>query len=165
LQSERFEIDKTEIDLEALIEEMKNLYTESAAAKDISISCEIPGNLFILADKYMIETIFRNLISNAIKFTNAGGKIKVEAIAKGSFAEIAVVDDGVGISKENLNELFRIDEQFRRDGTANEKGTGLGLILCREFLEKNNGTINVESEEGKGSRFSITIPLSKALKN
>ena len=113
----------------------------------------------------MIETIFRNLISNAIKFTNDGGKVKIIAIAKGSFAEIAVIDNGVGISKENLNDLFKIDEQFRRDGTANEKGTGLGLILCREFIEKNNGTINVESEEGKGSRFLITIPLYKALKN
>jgi signal transduction histidine kinase len=113
----------------------------------------------------MIETILRNLLSNAIKFTKAGGEIKVEAIAKGSFAEIAVIDNGVGITKENLKNLFRIDEQFRRDGTANEKGTGLGLILCKEFVEKNSGNISVESEERKGSRFSITIPLHKVLKN
>jgi len=165
LQSGRFEIDKTEIELENLIDEMKNLYTESATAKNISISAEIAENLFILADKYMIETILRNLLSNAIKFTREGGKIKVQAIAKGSFAEIAVIDNGVGITKENLKNLFRIDEQFRRDGTANEKGTGLGLILCKEFVEKNSGTITVESEEGKGSRFSITIPLHKVLKN
>jgi len=165
LQSGRFEIDKTEIELENLIDEMKNLYTESATAKNISISTEIPKNLFILADKYMIETILRNLISNAIKFTKAGGKIKLQAIAKGSFAEIAVIDNGIGITKENLKNLFRIDEQFRRDGTANEKGTGLGLILCKEFVEKNGGTIAVESGERKGSRFSITIPLHKVLKN
>ncbi len=163
LQSGRFEIDKTAIELITLIDEMKNLYTESASAKNISISTEIPENLFVLADKYMIETIFRNLISNAIKFTHAGGKIKVEAIEKSSLAEIAVIDNGIGISKDHLYDLFRIDEQFRRDGTANEKGTGLGLILCREFIEKNNGTINVESKEGEGSRFTITIPLYKAL--
>ena len=144
---------------------MKNLYTESAAAKNISINTEIPKNLFILADKYMIETILRNLISNAIKFTKAGGKIKVKTVAKGSFAEISVLDNGVGITKENLKNLFRIDEQFRRDGTANEKGTGLGLILCKEFVEKNSGTIAVESEERKGSRFTITIPLHKVSKN
>jgi PAS domain S-box-containing protein len=165
LQSGRFEIDKTEIELEHLIDEMKNLYTESAKAKNISISTEIPENLFILADKYMIETILRNLLSNAVKFTKAGGEIKVEAIAKGSSAEIAVIDNGVGINKENLKNLFRIDEQFRREGTANEKGTGLGLILCKEFVEKNSGAITVESEERKGSRFSITIPLHKVLKN
>jgi PAS domain S-box-containing protein len=165
LQSGRFETDKTEIELENLIDEMRNLYTESATAKNISISTEIPKNLFILADKYMIETILRNLISNAIKFTKAGGKIKIKAIAKGSFVEIAVIDNGVGITKENLKNLFRIDEQFRRDGTANEKGTGLGLILCKEFVEKNSGTIAVESEERKGSRFSITIPLHNVLKN
>ncbi len=165
LHTGRFEIDKAEIELQALVEEMKSLYSESARAKNINIYTEIPDNLNILADKYMIETIFRNLISNAIKFTNDGGKVKIIASAKGSFAEIAVIDNGVGISKENLNDLFKIDEQFRRDGTANEKGTGLGLILCREFIEKNNGTINVESEEGKGSRFLITIPLYKALKN
>jgi PAS domain S-box-containing protein len=165
LQSGRFEIDKAEIELHLLFEEMKNLYNESAAAKNITLTTEILEKLVILADKYMIETIFRNLISNAIKFTNENGTVKVNAIAKGSFAEINVIDDGVGISKENINALFRIDEQFRRDGTADEKGTGLGLILCKEFIEKNNGTITVESTVGKGSRFSITIPLYKRLKN
>jgi PAS domain S-box-containing protein len=161
LQSGRFEIDKTDIKLPILIEEMKNIYSDSATSKNIRIETEIPENIIVFADKYMIETIVRNLISNAIKFSDAGGSIKIIAGAKDDFANVAVIDNGVGISKKNINDLFRIDEQFRRDGTANEKGTGLGLILCKEFIKKNNGTIMVESEEGKGSKFSFTIPLSK----
>lgn len=161
LQSGRFEIDKTDIKLPILIEEMKNIYSDSATSKNIKIETEIPENIVVFADKYMIETIVRNLISNAIKFSGAGGSIKIIAGAKDDFANVSVIDNGVGISRKNINDLFRIDEQFRRDGTANEKGTGLGLILCKEFIKKNNGTITVESEEGKGSKFSFTIPLSK----
>ena len=162
LQSGRFDMERTEIELSILIEEMKNIYSDSADSKSIEIETDIPENIVIFADKYMIETVVRNLISNAIKFTNAGGKINIKADAKGDFVTISVIDNGVGISDKNVEDLFRIDEQFRRDGTANEKGTGLGLILCKEFVKKNNGIISVESEEGKGSKFSFTIPLSKA---
>lgn len=162
LQSGRFDMERTEIELSILIEEMKNIYSDSADSKSIEIETDIPENIVVFADKYMIETVVRNLISNAIKFTNAGGKINIKADAKGDFVTISVIDNGVGISDKNVEDLFRIDEQFRRDGTANEKGTGLGLILCKEFVKKNNGIISVESEEGKGSKFSFTIPLSKA---
>jgi PAS domain S-box-containing protein len=161
LQSGRFETDKTEIELSVLIEEMTNLYKESAITKNIKITTEIPEKIIVSADKYMIETIIRNLISNAIKFTHRRGAIKIEGETKGDFAQVAFIDNGVGISKDNLKDLFKIDEQYRRDGTASEKGTGLGLILCKEFIEKNNGTISVESEVGIGSRFLITIPLYK----
>jgi PAS domain S-box-containing protein len=162
LQSGRFEMERTEIELSILIEEMKNIYSDSADSKKIEIETEIPENIVVFADKYMIETVVRNLISNAIKFTNGGGKINIKADARGDFVTISVIDNGVGISSKNIKDLFRIDEQFRRDGTANEKGTGLGLILCKEFVKKNNGIISVESEESKGSKFSFTIPLSKA---
>jgi PAS domain S-box-containing protein len=161
LQSGRFETDKTEIELSVLIEEMTNLYKESAITKNIKITTEIPEKINVSADKYMIETIIRNLISNAIKFTHRRGAIKIEGETKGDFAQVAFIDNGVGISKDNLKDLFKIDEQYRRDGTASEKGTGLGLILCKEFIEKNNGAISVESEVGIGSRFLITIPLYK----
>jgi PAS domain S-box-containing protein len=161
LQSGRFETDKTEIELSVLIEEMTNLYKESAITKNIKITTEIPEKIIVSADKYMIETIIRNLISNAIKFTHRRGAIKIEGETKGDFAQVAFIDNGVGISKDNLKDLFKIDEQYRRDGTASEKGTGLGLILCKEFIEKNNGAISVESEVGIGSRFLITIPLYK----
>jgi PAS domain S-box-containing protein len=162
LQTGRFETDKTKIKLAGLIDEVKNLYSGNAITKNIKIEAEAASDINVFADRYMIETIFRNLISNAVKFTNSGGTVKINASAKSDFAEVSIEDNGVGISKENIISLFRIDEQYRTDGTANEKGTGLGLILCKEFIEKNNGTITVESEEGKGSRFSITIPLHKA---
>ncbi len=118
----------------------------------------INENILVYADKYMIDTIIRNFVSNSIKFTNSGGKIIIKGVINGDNAEVSVTDTGIGISLENQKNLFRIDEQFRRDGTANEKGTGLGLILCKEFIEKNNGVLWVESEEGKGSRFSFTVP-------
>ena len=85
-------------------------------------------------------------------------EIIIKGIINGDNAEVSVTDTGIGISTQNQKNLFRIDKQYRRDGTANEKGTGLGLILCKEFIEKNNGVLWVESEEDKGSRFSFTVP-------
>jgi signal transduction histidine kinase len=102
-------------------------------------------------------------VSNAIKFTNTGGTVKIKAGTTGDFTTVSVIDDGIGISSKNINDLFRIDEQFRRDGTASEKGTGLGLVLCKEFIKKNNGIISVESEVGKGSKFSFTIPSAEVI--
>ncbi|MCW8816479.1 MAG: ATP-binding protein, partial [Ignavibacteriaceae bacterium] len=103
--------------------------------------------------------IFNNLISNAIKFTNRGGNVSISAIRKGNFAEINVSDNGMGINEENQKKLFRIDTKFQTNGTADEAGTGLGLILCKEFVEENGGTIFVNSEEGKGASFFFTLPL------
>lgn len=161
LQTGRFEVDKTAIEVHNLVEEIKELYNENARMKNIKIESDIPTGLNIYADRYMMETILRNLVSNAIKFSSPGGKVKIEVAIRDIFAEISVADNGAGISPENCKKLFRIDEQYRTDGTAAEKGTGLGLILCKEFIEKNNGTIYVESEEGKGSRFWITVPLQE----
>jgi len=108
----------------------------------------------------MIDTVLRNLISNSIKFTKPGGHIILSAVQVGNMVEISVEDNGIGISEENQKKIFRIDVQYHREGTANEKGTGLGLILCKEFVEKNNGTIRIESKENEGSKFIFTIPLS-----
>ncbi len=107
----------------------------------------------------MIETVLRNLVSNGIKFTHPGGNVSISAIVKNELVEITVEDDGVGIALDNQKKLFRIDEQYRMEGTANEKGTGLGLILCKDFVEKSGGTISVESELNKGSKFTFTLPL------
>jgi PAS domain S-box-containing protein len=161
LQSGKFELDKSDTGIRELIEEVVNLYKPNAIAKDIKLSASIPEDLFVYADKYMVETVLRNLVNNAIKFTRRGGSVKVSVIKKGNTAAISIEDNGVGISKENQNKLFRIDEQFKSDGTAEEKGTGLGLVLCKEFVEKNGGTISLESDEGKGSNFTFTLPLSK----
>lgn len=158
IQTGRLTVNKTVINLSELGTEMMNLYSESANQKNIGLINIMNEDILIYADKYMIDTILRNFISNAIKFTNPDGTITIKGMINGDNAEISVTDTGIGISPENQKNLFRIDEQFRRDGTANEKGTGLGLILCKEFAEKNGGVLWVESEEGKGSRFSVTLP-------
>ncbi len=158
IQSGRITVDKSVINLSELGLEIKNLYEETANQKQLEFIISIDEEILVYADKYMIDTIIRNFVSNSIKFTNPGGKIVVKGIINGDNAEVSVTDSGIGLSPENQKNLFRIDEQFRRDGTANEKGTGLGLILCKEFIEKNNGVLWVESEEGKGSRFSFTVP-------
>jgi PAS domain S-box-containing protein len=158
IQSGKLTVDKSVINLKELGNEIKNLYEETAKQKQLGLSININEEIFVYADKYMIDTIIRNFVSNSIKFTNPGGNIIVKGIINGDNAEVSVTDTGIGISIENQKNLFRIDEQFRRNGTANEKGTGLGLILCKEFIEKNSGVLWVESEEGKGSRFSFTVP-------
>jgi PAS domain S-box-containing protein len=158
LQSGRLKVEKSVINLAELGIEIINLYKESASNKQLELVNNINENILVYADKYMIDTIVRNFVSNSIKFTNPGGKIIIKGIINGDNAEVSVTDTGIGIGLENRKNLFRIDEQFRRDGTASEKGTGLGLILCKEFIEKNSGVLWVESEEGKGSRFSFTVP-------
>jgi two-component system sensor histidine kinase/response regulator len=107
----------------------------------------------------MLRTVLRNLISNAIKFTNIGGKIHIYATLKQEHVEISIADNGIGINKEKSKMLFEIISNTTTVGTANENGSGLGLVLCKEFVNKNGGEIWVESEEGKASDFKFTLPL------
>jgi signal transduction histidine kinase len=158
IQSGRLEVEKSIINLADLGLEIINLYQEATNYKQIELINNITEDILIYADKYMIDTIMRNFVSNGIKFTHPGGKITIDAVINGDNAEVSVTDNGIGISRENQINLFRIDEQYTREGTAKEKGTGLGLILCKEFIEKNGGVLWLESEEGKGSRFSFTVP-------
>lgn len=149
------------IDLHALVVENIDLLKETSKKKNITVSSQIKPKTFAFADKNMIRTVIRNLISNAVKFTNPGGKVEVSTAisADGHSVDINILDNGVGIRAEDIDTLFRIDVKRKKNkGTANEKGTGLGLILCKEFLEKNNGSIRVTSEPGKGSRFTFTLP-------
>lgn len=148
-----------------LSKETIELLKLSCNRKSINIKNEIPTNIFVEADKYMLATIIRNLISNAIKFTPRNGEIIISAqkiIDENDmkFAEITVEDNGLGISETMKTKLFNISESMSTLGTENEKGTGLGLILCKEFTEKHGGSINVESEVSKGSKFTFTIPTS-----
>jgi signal transduction histidine kinase len=108
----------------------------------------------------MIKTALRNLLSNAIKFTNPLGKIEIKCSTSGNFAHIQVTDTGIGIEEEMLKKLFIIEEKFSTEGTGQEKGTGLGLILCKELVEKNEGTLSVNSRKGVGTVFQFSIPLS-----
>jgi two-component system, sensor histidine kinase and response regulator len=130
-----------------------------ATKKNITLSSQITPDSLVLADNNMVSTVFRNLISNAIKFTRTGGLITIFSCLHNGFYEFTVEDNGVGIQQKDLEKLFRIDTKVYTKGTAEESGTGLGLILCKEFIEKNNGTIRVESEPGKGSRFIFSLPV------
>lgn len=107
-----------------------------------------------------MNTVIRNILSNAIKFTKSGGSIFINSKLLGKEIQIDIEDSGIGMKKEEKEKLSRIDTDVNRIGTAGERGTGLGLVLCKEFIEKNKGKIWVESEDGKGSKFSFTLPLS-----
>jgi two-component system sensor histidine kinase/response regulator len=149
------------IDLHALAAENIDLLKDNAKKKNITVSSQIKPETFAFADNNMIRTVIRNLLSNAVKFTGPGGKVEVSTAisADGNSVDITISDNGVGISTEDIDTLFRIDVKKKKNkGTDNEKGTGLGLILCKEFVEKNNGSIRVTSEPGKGSRFTFTLP-------
>jgi len=141
-----------------LIEAIYNLKAQ-ADKKNIGITDTISENELVFVDENMIATVLRNLISNAIKFTPQNGNIVIssEIQTNSNFIEISVKDSGVGIPKNKIDDLFRIDKNISTQGTENETGTGLGLILCKEFIEKHGGKIWVESEEGKGSVFKFTI--------
>ncbi len=129
------------------------------ANKKIITITQYSEGITVLADSFMLKTIMRNLISNAIKFTNINGQIDISARETESFLQISVSDNGVGIAEENIHKLFDVSQKHTSTGTANESGTGLGLLLCKDFVERHNGKICVESELGKGTIFKISIPV------
>jgi PAS domain S-box-containing protein len=130
----------------------------TAIEKNITIKYSATDHLTVFADANMLKTVLRNLTSNAIKFTNSGGTINISAVQTPSTITISVSDNGVGISQDMIAKLFELGQVQSTNGTANEKGTGFGLLLCKEFVEKHNGNIWVESAEGKGTTFTFTIP-------
>jgi signal transduction histidine kinase len=140
----------------------KNLHLlkTNAEEKGLEIILKIDENIKVYADPDMVTLILRNLISNAIKFTRQGN-ITVSALTSDEIVEVSITDTGVGMNSEDRQRLFRIDQHFSTRGTAQEEGTGLGLILCQEFVLKNNGKIWAESEPGKGTSFKFTLPLAK----
>ena len=144
--------------LTTLVEINMNLHRVPAEKKGIHLLSDLPENTVAFGDREMISTVLRNLINNAVKYSNKGGEIGVEIAAEDGFWEVSVKDNGTGISKENIEKIFRIDAKYKSPGTEGEKGTGLGLILCKDFVEKNGGQIWCESEEDQGSIFFFTIP-------
>ena len=146
------------INLKKKIEECVAVLSESARKKGIEILISIPEVIDVLADSLMFDTVIRNLISNAIKFTPVGGKVTLTAgYIEDHTVEIKISDSGIGMTPELKDKLFLLNEKTSRKGTEGEPSTGLGLLLCKEFIEKHNGKIRVESEVGKGSTFSFTI--------
>lgn len=145
------------ININKKVETVLQLMQKTASDKKITITNTVAPDLFVYADRDMIQAVFRNLIGNAIKFSNLGGRIDITAEPGTTHTTICIADNGIGIDKVGLDKLFGL-ETFTTRGTINEQGTGLGLLLCKDFIEKNNGKIWVESTVGEGSRFYFTLP-------
>jgi two-component system, sensor histidine kinase and response regulator len=158
LQTGRIEYSPSSFKLDSLIEEIHSLYIINAVKKDINLNFDRFPEIKVFADKNMTHTVLRNLISNAIKFTNPGGEVGISISEEENSVKIVISDTGVGISSADLENMFKLNNTAVKRGTQNETGTGLGLILCKEFIEKNNGKFTVESEENKGSKFIFTLP-------
>ncbi len=161
-QTQSIKFDPQEIQLDTLIDENIHLLSKHAQSKKISINNNVQSGTIIYGDKDMLNTIFRNLLSNAIKFTMNGGTIEITAKTSANEITISVKDSGVGMTNEIQESLFHIDKGPSMIGTDNEKGTGIGLLLCKEFVERHNGKIIVESVINLGTTFHITIPKSES---
>ena len=157
LQSNRIMFSPRVFPIYSVVEDVLLLNKGNANSKGIKLTNNVTQQLEIYADFNMINAILRNLVSNSVKFTNSGGEISVGVAEIKDFFEFYVQDTGVGILEENMKKLFNVGVHFSETGTNKEKGTGLGLVLCAEFIAKHNGSISVESELGKGSKFIFTI--------
>lgn len=150
-----------EFNLKSTFNKCLNIIQSQAENKQIKLIIDAPDELNINSDQDVLETILRNLLSNAVKFTDNNGCVTLKAEIKGTDVEVSVSDTGIGISEFDKNKLFRIDSKLQsRKGTSGETGSGLGLILCKEFVDKLNGTIRVESEVGQGTTFKFCIPVN-----
>jgi PAS domain S-box-containing protein len=152
-------------DLHQIVDLKIALVSEMAKNKNITIHNQIPDEQYIHADMNMIMTVIRNLLTNAIKFTENGKNIYLSISEENSLFTISVKDEGIGISPENIDKLFNTKVTFSTNGTTGEKGTGLGLLICKDFIERHNGKIWVESEPGKGSIFHFTLPVISETEN
>jgi signal transduction histidine kinase len=160
LQSGQYELTFTDIRLSDIIDHILKIAGPAIQSKEIEIDITpVAGNIYIKTDANALTTILYNLIFNALKFTNNGGIIEVNAFSENDALIIFVRDNGIGISEDRINRLFRIDESVSTPGTNKEKGSGLGLILVKELIEKLNGEIWVKSSPGNGSTFYISLPL------
>lgn len=156
-QRGELEYKPTKFDLYDLVISNIKIFSLKANNKTIDLSSDITPNTFVIGDENMVNTVIRNLISNALKFTKSNGKIVISTKTDGRIITICVKDTGIGISTENQAKLFRLDKNFTTHGTNNESGSGLGLILCKEFVEQNGGHIWVESQIKEGSKFKFTL--------
>jgi signal transduction histidine kinase len=150
-----------EFKLSQIIHDSVKGLKQTANNKEQEIILDLDDQLMVLADSNMIQTVVRNLLSNALKFTQRGGQIVIKTeYGAMQTARISIADNGIGINKSALSQIFEVSNSFQRPGTENEKSTGLGLILVKDFVEKNNGTISIESEVGKGTVVTFTLPVA-----
>jgi signal transduction histidine kinase len=150
-----------EIDLFVLANENIQYFIGNAEKKNINIFMGVPENTWVYADENMIKSVLRNLVNNSVKFTHPGGKIKIFSKEEEDFIITSVQDTGIGMPKEKLDVLFQSGKHVSTQGTAEETGSNLGLLICKEFVEKNGGEIRVKSEPGKGSTFEFTLPKAQ----
>jgi two-component system, sensor histidine kinase and response regulator len=165
LQMGRMVYDPGEIGLALLARNTVDLLRETAAAKEIALRHTIPQTVRVHVDRYMVETVIRNLVGNAIKFTPQGGEVIIAAEESDGLVTVSVSDTGIGMNEDEMAKLFRIDVHFTRPGTAKESGSGLGLTICKEMVEKNNGRIWAESVEGQGTTIKFTLPAASDVKH
>ena len=162
IQQGTFILSPENFQLKKVAQEDIDSLNQMAFQKEININNKIPASLIVNADPKMVNSIFVNLLSNALKFTPRGGEITIDAIENtNKMIQISVKDTGIGMPLDIKNNLFRIEKNIKRRGTEGEESTGLGLLLCKEFVEKNGGTIRVESEENEGTNFIFTLPAHK----
>jgi signal transduction histidine kinase len=158
LQSNHYEFKPALLQVAEETNAVVNLLGANAARKKVNVAIHIEPEIQVFADHNMLHTILRNLVTNAIKFTPANGSININSRNNHHEVYINIEDTGIGITKENMEKLFRIDQQSSTLGTEGETGTGLGLVLCKEMVEKNNGKIWVESNVGQGTCFTFALP-------
>lgn len=158
-QMKGFKIVRKQLNIHALIQEKIDAATFASAQKNIEIINNCPKEITAVADENMVGIVLRNLLSNAIKFSYKNSKITINVLQENAFVKVIIEDSGIGIADEEMPALFD-NIAYTKPGTDNEKGTGLGLVLCKEFIEKNGGQIGVESPIGKGSIFYFTLPMA-----
>ncbi|MBN1252438.1 MAG: HAMP domain-containing histidine kinase [Bacteroidales bacterium] len=163
LQSGKLTVQKERIELNLFFKDLHRHFENQLELKNLELKIEENCEFLVLADRNMLKSIFINLIGNAIKFTPKGKKINVHFQKKAENIIIKIIDEGIGIEKERIDKIFDIGQNVTMKGTEGEKGSGFGLLLCKELIEKNNGTIELQSEFGKGSSFNVILP--SALKN
>jgi len=156
-QRNSIEVTITKMDIGQVIEKNMALYIEKAEQKNITLSHNVSRGVLAYADRNITDTILRNLIANALKFTQPGGSVNISIEPKEESVHVSVSDNGTGIDQNGMEKLFKTDSKYKKKGTANEHGTGLGLILCKELSIKNKGNIWVTSEPGKGSTFTFSL--------
>lgn len=159
-QRNQIRITPQKISLQLIIQKCHKLITHNLLHKQIKLVNEIPADAVVIADEELLTVVMRNLISNAIKFTHRGGTISLFLESSGGFATVAVRDTGIGIPAEKLQNIFNATNSYTITGTEGETGTGLGLIICKDFIEKNKGQIWIESTPGEGSVFYFSLPLA-----
>ncbi len=162
LQTGRIDFNPEKIDLYKAIFDVVELFKASASAKGILIRNEVVPGLNAYCDNFMISTVLRNILSNSVKFSYQGGKVVIVSEQNLNSVQIEISDNGIGMNEQEISDVFEIDKVMVRKGTSNEEGTGLGLILCKEFIKKNRGEIWISSEPGKGSTFYIKLPVNEA---